>query len=105
MDLHSGLPYWIVRNSLLDYFHPLEDDLSTDIVIVGSGITGALMAHELCRAGIECCVIDKRSIATGSSAASTALLQYEIDVPSAGWQNHQRRKCSNRLSCMPAIHF
>ena len=81
MDLHSGLPYWIVRNSLLDYFHPLEGDLSTDIVIIGSGITGALMAHELCRAGIECCVIDKRSIATGSSAASTALLQYEIDVP------------------------
>ena len=81
MDLYSGLPYWIVRNSLLNYFHPLEDVLSTDIVIVGSGITGALMAHELCRAGIECCVIDKRSIATGSSAASTALLQYEIDVP------------------------
>lgn len=81
MDLHSGLPYWIIKNSLLDYFHPLEDDLSTDVVIIGSGITGALMAHELCRAGIECCVIDKRSIATGSSAASTALLQYEIDVP------------------------
>ena len=57
MDLHSGLPYWIVRNSLLDYFHPLEDDLSTDIVIVGSGITGALMAHELCRAGIELSLI------------------------------------------------
>ncbi|MEY8707565.1 FAD-dependent oxidoreductase [Bacteroides faecichinchillae] len=81
MDLHSGLPYWIVRNSLLDYYHPLENDLTTDIAIIGSGITGALMAHELCRAGIECCIIDKRSIATGSSAASTALLQYEIDVP------------------------
>lgn len=39
------------------------------------------MAHELCRTGLECCVVDKRSIATGSSAASTALLQYEIDVP------------------------
>ena len=81
MDLHSGLPYWIIRNSLLDYFNPLEDDFSTDVAIIGSGITGALMAHELCRAGIGCCVIDKRSIATGSSAASTALLQYEIDVP------------------------
>lgn len=80
MDLHSGLPYWIVRNSLLDYYNPLENDLTTDIAIIGSGITGALMAHELCRAGIECCIIDKRSIATGSSAASTALLQYEIDV-------------------------
>ena len=81
MDLHSGLPYWIIRNSLLDYFHPLEEDFSTDVAVIGSGITGALMAHELCRAGIKCCIVDKRSIATGSSAASTALLQYEIDVP------------------------
>ena len=81
MDLHSGLPYWVVKNSLLDYFHPLEDDFSTDIVVVGSGITGALMVHELCSAGLRCCMVDKRSIATGSSIASTALLQYEIDVP------------------------
>ncbi|KAB5230185.1 FAD-binding oxidoreductase, partial [Bacteroides thetaiotaomicron] len=50
-------------------------------VVVGSGITGALMVHELCSAGLRCCMVDKRSIATGSSIASTALLQYEIDVP------------------------
>lgn len=81
MDLHSGLPYWIIKNPLFDYYNPLKKDLETDIVIIGSGITGALMAHELCRTGLECCVVDKRSIATGSSAASTALLQYEIDVP------------------------
>lgn len=81
MELHSGLPYWIIKNPLFDYYNPLKEDLTTDIVIIGSGITGALMAHEVCRAGLKCCVIDKRSIATGSSAASTALLQYEIDVP------------------------
>lgn len=81
MDLYSGLPYWIAKNPLYNYFNPLRSSISTDVVIIGAGITGALVAHELCRAGITCIVIDKRSITTGSSTASTALLQYEIDTP------------------------
>ncbi len=81
MDLHSGLPYWIIKNELFNYFHPLQKDHKTEVVIIGSGITGSLVAHELCKAGIKCSVFDKRTIATGSTAASTAQLQYEIDVP------------------------
>ncbi|MBA5791602.1 FAD-binding oxidoreductase [Flavobacterium sp. xlx-214] len=81
MDLYSGLPYWIVKNSLYNYFNPLEKNHKTDVVIIGSGITGALVTHQLCNAGISCTVVDKRSIATGSTAASTAQLQYEVDVP------------------------
>lgn len=81
MDLHSGLPYWIVKNPLYDYFNPLEKNDTVDVAIIGSGITGTLVAHELCNAGIECCIIDKRTPSTGSSSASTALLQYEIDEP------------------------
>lgn len=81
MDLHSGLPYWIIKNPLYDYFNPLEKNTTTDVAIIGSGITGSLIAHELCEAGIKCCVVDKRTLSTGSSSASTALLQYEIDVP------------------------
>jgi len=81
MDLYSGLPYWIVKNSLYDYFNPLSKDKKTEVVIIGSGITGSLVAHELCKAGIKCCILDKRTLSTGSSSASTALLQYEIDEP------------------------
>src|SRR5690606_4379474 len=81
MDLHSGLPYWIVKNELYNYFNPLKENYKTDVLIIGSGITGALVAHELCSAGIQCAVIDKRTISTGSTAASTAQLQYEIDIP------------------------
>ncbi len=81
MDLHSGLPYWIVKNQLFNYYHPLRENHVADVAIIGSGITGALVAHELCKAGIPCSVFDKRSIATGSSAASTSQLQYEIDIP------------------------
>lgn len=81
MDLYSGLPYWIVKNSLYDYSNPLQANHKADVVVIGSGITGALVAHELCEAGIKCCLIDKRTPSTGSSSASTALLQYEIDEP------------------------
>lgn len=81
MDLYSGLPYWIAKNPLNNYFNPLKSNHATEVVIIGAGITGALVAHELCTAGIKCTIIDKRSLSTGSSTASTALLQYEIDTP------------------------
>lgn len=81
MELHTGLPYWLIKNPLWNYYHPLTHDIEIDVAIIGSGITGALVATALCRAGIDCCVIDKRTPSTGSSVASTALLQYEIDVP------------------------
>jgi len=81
MDLHSGLPYWILKNSMYNYFNPLKENIKTKVAVIGSGITAALVVHELCAAGIECVIIDKRTIATGSSAASTAQLQYEIDTP------------------------
>lgn len=81
MELYSGLPYWIAKNPMNNYYNPLLSEHKTDIAIIGTGITGALVAHELCNAGFECTMIDRRSVSTGSSIASTALLQYEIDTP------------------------
>src|SRR5690606_38303169 len=81
MDLHSGMPFWIVLNPLYNYYNPLKKNIKIHTVIIGSGITGALVAHTLCTLGVKCIVVDKRTIGTGSTAASTAQLQYEIDVP------------------------
>jgi glycine/D-amino acid oxidase-like deaminating enzyme len=81
MDLYAGFPFWLIKNPLYNYVNEVTENFHTDVAIIGSGISGALVAHELCSQGIECSVIDKRAISTGSSAASTAQLQYEIDVP------------------------
>ncbi|WP_164229901.1 NAD(P)/FAD-dependent oxidoreductase [Stenotrophomonas maltophilia] len=80
MDLKSGYPWWAVRNGLLQAFPPLEQDLRCDVLVVGGGITGALIADELSAHGHEVAVIEQRDIGWGSTAASTALLQYEIDT-------------------------
>jgi glycine/D-amino acid oxidase-like deaminating enzyme len=54
---------------------------SFDVVIVGAGISGALMADALAGHGLSIVVIDRRMPVRGSSIASTAMIQHEIDVP------------------------
>ncbi len=81
MDLKSGLTYSLIRNGLMYDYPKLENSLQAEVVILGGGISGALSAYYLSKAGIGCVVIDARSIGLGSSSASTSLLQYELDVP------------------------
>ncbi|MCD7099501.1 FAD-dependent oxidoreductase [Stenotrophomonas sp. MMGLT7] len=80
MDLKSGYPFWAVSNGLMSAFPPLEQDLACDVAIVGGGITAALIADELVRHGHQVAVLEQRDIGWGSTCASTALLQYEIDT-------------------------
>ncbi len=80
MDLKSGYPFWAVKNGLMHSFSQLKQDIRCDVAVVGGGITGALIADELSRHGHEVVVIEQRDIGWGSTSASTALLQYEIDT-------------------------
>ncbi len=80
MDLKSGYPFWAVRNGLMRAYPPLRQALRCDVLVIGGGITGALIADELARHGHDVAVVEQRDIGWGSSAASTALLQYEIDT-------------------------
>ena len=79
MDLRSGCSYWTINNGLLATFPRLQRDTRCDVAVVGAGITGALIARSLCEAGLDVIVLDKRDAGWGSTAATTALLQYEID--------------------------
>lgn len=80
MDLKSGYPFWSIRNGLMRAFPRLEADLQCDVAVIGGGITGALIADELVRHGHSVAVLEQREIGWGSTSASTALLQYEIDT-------------------------
>lgn len=80
MDLHSGLPFWLVKNGLPYNYYSLQQNIKTDVAVLGGGISGALIAYQLVQAGIECTVIDARTIGLGSTVTSTALLQYELDT-------------------------
>ena len=81
MDLHTSLPYSIFQHGAVSSYPSLDKNINIDVIIVGAGITGSLVAWYLTQAGIKCAVVDKRHVATGSTAASTSLIQYEIDTP------------------------
>ena len=81
MKLSSGYPFWLVKNGLPYNYPKLQTSIKTDVAILGGGISGALSAYYLINAGINCVVIDARTIGLGSTCASTSLLQYEIDTP------------------------
>jgi glycine/D-amino acid oxidase-like deaminating enzyme len=80
MDLRSGHPFWLLKNGLLADYPSLKHDESCEVAVIGGGITGALVAYHLAQEGVETVLVDKRDIGGGSTAASTALLQYEIDT-------------------------
>ncbi len=81
MKLTSNEPFWLVKNGLLNSFPSLRSNLRTEILIIGGGITGALIAHQCIEDGYKVTLIDRREIANGSTSATTSMLQYEIDVP------------------------
>lgn len=81
-DLTSGLSVWLGnrKHSKLSVGSVLSKNRS-DIIVVGTGISGALVADALLNAGFSVLAVDRRKIMSGSTSASTALLEFEIDNP------------------------
>ena len=78
--LISGTTYW---NKGKDDFHlpPLTNDLETDVLIIGAGMSGTLCAYVLSQVeGLRITMVDTLQVAEGSSSANTGLLQVSSDT-------------------------
>jgi hypothetical protein len=80
-DLRTGTSLWTALRTPSIATRVLEAPGKADVVIVGAGITGALVAEAATARGLSVFLLDRRPPFHGSTAASTALLQYEIDTP------------------------
>jgi glycine/D-amino acid oxidase-like deaminating enzyme len=81
-DLRSGNAVWTAYRHARIPMERLVRATRADAVVVGAGITGALVSQALTEFGMRPLILDRRVGARlGSTAASTALLQFEIDTP------------------------
>jgi len=53
-------------------FGQLEGNKSTDVLIIGGGMAGILCADRLCRAGVDCMLVEAKQICSGVSSNTTA---------------------------------
>jgi glycine/D-amino acid oxidase-like deaminating enzyme len=90
--LRSSPPVWTAYPRHFPRAKRLKQDLKTDVLVVGAGISGALIAYALASDGHRVAVVDRRGLVTGSTPASTSLLLYEIDIPLI----HLKRKLGAR---------
>ncbi|HEY4204870.1 MAG TPA: FAD-dependent oxidoreductase [Xanthobacteraceae bacterium] len=78
-DLRGGHSPWFADIGYL--IPPVTEGFRCDVLIVGAGITGSLMAEHLTRQGHQVAIIDREIPGGGSTMASTAMLLWEIDRP------------------------
>jgi glycine/D-amino acid oxidase-like deaminating enzyme len=81
MRLRTLESYFLIKNGLLSTYPSLQSDQKCELLVVGGGITGALVSYSLVQNGYDVILIDKRDIAMGSTSANTGILQYEVDMP------------------------
>jgi glycine/D-amino acid oxidase-like deaminating enzyme len=81
-DLRDGSAVWTRYAVPRIHGTRLTRSLRTDVAIIGAGISGSMIAQSLAECGIRPVIVDRRRGALlGSTAASTALLQFELDTP------------------------
>jgi glycine/D-amino acid oxidase-like deaminating enzyme len=80
-DLRSGDPVWLDPRAHGVRGADLAKGMRVDVAVIGGGVTGALVADAMLQAGKTVAAFDRRGFVRGSTPASTALLQFEIDQP------------------------
>lgn len=78
-DLTTGASPWGGRQASPQR-SILTESFKTDIAVIGGGITGALVAEHLSSIGRSVVLVDREDLGRGSTQASTAMLQWEIDA-------------------------
>ena len=79
--LRHGLSVWADTPRITVRHRTRLERESCDVAVVGAGISGALVALKLTEQGHDVVIVDRREPGRGSTLASTAMIQFELDTP------------------------
>ena len=79
MNLHRGDLFWHTTRTAADYLE-IQEDESCDCLIIGGGMSGALISYGLVEGGFNTIVIDEKIPGAGSSGGNTGMIQFTSDM-------------------------
>jgi glycine/D-amino acid oxidase-like deaminating enzyme len=80
-DLRGGRPLWADTPRISARHRSRLEPERCDVAVVGAGISGALVALALAESGHDVVMLDRAEPCHGSTLASTAMIQFELDTP------------------------
>lgn len=80
-NLRGGRTLWSDSPNITVRHRTTLESETCDVAVVGAGISGAIIALMLAEAGQDVVVVDRREPVQGSTLASTAMIQFELDTP------------------------
>jgi glycine/D-amino acid oxidase-like deaminating enzyme len=80
-DLRGGRPLWADSPRIRVRHRSHLERETCDVAVVGAGISGALVALALAEGGHDVVIVDRAEPRHGSTLASTAMIQFELDTP------------------------
>lgn len=80
MQLTNGNLFWPQNANIEKKYEYLSSNINVDVLVIGAGISGAITSYYLAKEGLQIATVDKNIIGYGSTAASTALLEYQVDI-------------------------
>jgi glycine/D-amino acid oxidase-like deaminating enzyme/nitrite reductase/ring-hydroxylating ferredoxin subunit len=72
-------PYWRITTQLAS-FPPLKEDISTDVCVVGGGISGITTAYLLAKEGLDVTLVDADVLVNGTTGHTTAKITAQHDL-------------------------
>lgn len=80
MQLTNGDLFWTDQTKIKNIYPYITENISCDVLIIGGGIGGAITAYYLAKENIDVVLVEKNIIGYGSTSASTAILEYQVDI-------------------------
>ncbi|WP_426348998.1 NAD(P)/FAD-dependent oxidoreductase [Alloiococcus sp. CFN-8] len=76
--VHGDCLFTRINKNIKQYEY-LTEDIRAEVIIIGGGVTGAILGYYFSKSNIPCVILEKSRIAHGSTSITTSLLEYELD--------------------------